>query len=285
MSFALPIVHKNSASFESYMAYVNSLPLLTEQQERELFVKYQKYNDLNAVQQIVISHLRFVAHIARSYHGYGLQMEDLVQEGAIGLMKSVKKFSLDFGVRLSSFAVHYIKAEIQEYIVRNWRLVKATTTKAKRKLFYNLRRLKATSDWLSSEEKAQIASQLAVTEKDVTEMEVQLCQSDVMLDSSFQQEGESNVNYRETLLTDNHQQVEELLIKRDFSSKMMAGIREFIATLDERSKDIIFHRWLSDEKKTHKYFSEKYQVSQERIRQIEERALAKIRQHLRVVDT
>ena len=164
MSIHLPISLKSAGSFDAYLSYVNSLPLLDEQQEKTLFLAYQENSDLDAAQKIVLSHLRFVAHIARSYKGYGLPLEDLVQEGTIGLMKSVKKFNLDFGVRLSSFAVHYIKAEIQEYVIRNWRLVKATTTKAKRKLFFNLRRLKAKTEWFSTittgEQRAIIASRL-----------------------------------------------------------------------------------------------------------------------------
>jgi RNA polymerase sigma-32 factor len=278
----LPIQFETSGSFESYMAYVNSIPLLDEQQERALFLRYQEQNDLSAVQDIVLSHLRFVAYVARKYQGYGMRLDDLVQEGTIGLMKSVKKFNLDFGVRLASFAIHYIKAEIHEFIIRNWRLVKAATTKAKRKLFFNLRRLKSTSEWLGHKEKQEIAQELGVEIQDIGDMEVQLSQPDLFVYSESTPEGDEAATARDCLLVDKTEPFYDTIIEQDFKQKNIANINTIVESLDERSRDIIKNRWLRDEKKTHKFLSEKYQVSQERIRQIEEKALKKIKSKLSV---
>ncbi|GAA6171337.1 RNA polymerase sigma factor RpoH [Colwellia sp. KU-HH00111] len=279
MTTHLTPVLKNTGSFEAYLSYVNSQPVVDEQQETLLFEDYQQRNDLAAAQKLVLSHLRFVAYIARSYKGYGLPLDDLVQEGTIGLMKSVKKFSLDFGVRLSSFAVHYIKAEIQEYVIRNWRLVKATTTKAKRKLFFNLRRLKSTTGWLSNEEKQDIIEQLQVSEEDINGMEVQLTQSDFYINSSASDEDENQASV-DLILEDKSESFTSKLIQQDFTDKMLKQVNTLIEGLDERTKDIIENRWLVSKKLTHKHFSEKYGVSQERIRQIEEKAFAKLKQKL-----
>lgn len=278
----LPIQFEASGSFESYMAYVNSIPLLDEQQERALFLRYQQQNDLSAVQDIVLSHLRFVAYVARKYQGYGMRLDDLVQEGTIGLMKSVKKFNLDFGVRLASFAIHYIKAEIHEFIIRNWRLVKAATTKAKRKLFFNLRRLKSTSEWLGHQEQQEIAQELGVEIQDIGDMEVQLSQPDLFVYSESSPEGDEVTAARECLLVDKTEPFYDAIIEQDFKQKNIANINTIVESLDERSRDIIKSRWLRDEKKTHKFLSEKYQVSQERIRQIEEKAIKKIKSKLSV---
>lgn len=280
MSTKLPTIIKPNGSFSSYFTYVNSLPLLGEEQERTLFLDYQEHGDLEAAQQIILSHLRFVAHIARGYKGYGLPIEDLVQEGTVGLMKSVKKFSLSFNVRLSSFAVHYIKAEIQEFIIRNWRLVKSATTKAKRKVFYNLRRLKSNTDWLADKERAEIADQLGVSEDDISDMEAQMYQPDIFIDSSPDngEEGQSfNVDH---LLEDKSESYTTMLAQEDFNNKALSKIRIIVDSLDDRSKDIVLNRWLSTEKKTHQFLSEKYGVSNERIRQIEEKALLKIKQEM-----
>lgn len=269
-----------TGSFESYMAYVNSIPLLDEQQERTLFLRYQEENDLSAVQDIVLSHLRFVAYVARKYKGYGMRLDDLVQEGTIGLMKSVKKFNLDFGVRLASFAIHYIKAEIHEFIIRNWRLVKAATTKAKRKLFFNLRRLKSTNEWLCHKEKQAIAQELGVELQDIGDMEVQLSQPDIFVYSETAPEGGEEATARENLLVDKTQPFHDGLIEQNFTQKNIEKIHSILENLDERSRDIVKSRWLTEEKVTHKILSEKYQVSQERIRQIEEKALDNISKKL-----
>ncbi len=280
ISTQLPIKLEPTGSFESYMAYVNSIPLLDEQQERTLFLRYQEENDLSAVQDIVLSHLRFVAYVARKYKGYGMRLDDLVQEGTIGLMKSVKKFNLDFGVRLASFAIHYIKAEIHEFIIRNWRLVKAATTKAKRKLFFNLRRLKSTNEWLCHKEKQAIAQELGVELQDIGDMEVQLSQPDIFVYSETAPEGTEETTARENLLVDKTQPFHDSVIEQNFTQKNIDKIHAILENLDERSRDIVKSRWLTEEKITHKILSEKYQVSQERIRQIEEKALDKIRKKL-----
>ena len=277
----VPIAAHNTSNFEGYLAYINSVEMLNEEQEKSLFLDYQRNDDLNAAQNIVLSHLRFVAHIAKSYKGYGLPMEDLVQEGTIGLMKSVKKFKLDFGVRLSSFAIHYIKAEIQEYVIRNWRLVKATTTKAKRKLFYNLRRLKLKNEWLSNQDKKGIAQKLNVREVDITDMEVQFSQPDIYINPSLSissNNDEENITSEKIhLFEDKSEHFTSIFIEQDFNDKAFPLIKEIISNLDERSKDIIQNRWMCEQKKTHKYFSKKYGVSPERIRQLEEKALIKIK--------
>ncbi|GHF01047.1 RNA polymerase factor sigma-32 [Thalassotalea profundi] len=281
MTTHLTPVLPNAGSFEAYLSYVNSQPVVDEQQEKTLFEDYQQRNNLAAAQKLVLSHLRFVAYIARSYKGYGLPLDDLVQEGTIGLMKSVKKFSLDFGVRLSCFAVYYIKSEIQEYIIKNWRLVKATTTKAKRKLFFNLRKLKLSTQWLSFKEKNDIADQLQVTKEDVSDMEVQLTQSDFYINSSLNDNADSQAS-SEFILQDQSETFTSKLMRQDFTEKAFKQVKLFIQELDERSRDIIENRWLAQEKLTNKYFSEKYGVSQERIRQIEEKALAKLGQKLAI---
>mgnify|MGYP003571697256 CR=1 FL=1 len=277
MSIQLPISINHTGSFDSYLAYVNNLPMLNEAQEKTLFLDYQEHNNLAAAQQIILAHLRFVAFIARSYKGYGLPIEDLVQEGTVGLMKSVKKFSLDYGVRLSSFAVHYIKAEIQEFVIRNWRLVKSATTKAKRKLFYNLKRLKTNIGWLTNKEKKEISTQLKVSEEDINDMELQISQPDILINSVEKNEQESTHFNIENILEDKSAFFETSLIQDDFKQKALHEVNNIVNTLDERSKDIVVHRWLSSERKTHKFFSNKYGVSQERIRQIEEKALQKMK--------
>ncbi|WP_077338791.1 RNA polymerase sigma factor RpoH [Pseudocolwellia agarivorans] len=282
MSIQLPISLANTGCFQSYLTHVNSIPALNEEQEKTLFSNYQENNDLAAAQQIIMSHLRFVAYIAKGYQGYGLPIEDLVQEGTIGLMKSVKKFSLDFGVRLASFAVHYIKAEIQEYVLRNWRLVKSATTKAKRKLFYNLRSLKAKTEWLSYKEKKEIADHLGVSEADVNDMEVQLSQPDVFIDASADNDEEGSSSTLGHLLEDKSEPFSNKLINEDFTKKSLEKVKEVIDTLDDRSKDILINRWLSDERQTHKSLADKYGISHERIRQLEERAINNIRKKMAI---
>lgn len=282
MTTQLTSILQNTGNFDAYLSTVNSQPFVDEQQEKLLFMKYQQKNDLAAAHKLVLSHLRFVGYIARSYKGYGLPMDDLVQEGNVGLMKSVKKFRLEFGIRLSSFAVHYIKAEIQEYVIRNWRLVKATTTKAKRKLFFNLRKLKSNTQWLSYEDKKEIAEQLQVSEKDITDMEAQIAQADFYINSSATDDGAKQASI-DFMLEDKTGSFTAKLIQQDFTEKMFKQAKSIIEALDDRSRDIIENRWLAQEKLTHKYFSEKYGVSQERIRQIEEKAFAKIRKRLAIL--
>ncbi|TYK67071.1 RNA polymerase factor sigma-32 [Colwellia echini] len=280
MTIQFPTTIKNTGSFESYLTYVNSQPRLDDQEERALFLAYQEENNLDAVQKIILSHLRFVAYIARNYQGYGLPIADLVQEGTVGLMKAVKKFNLEHSVRLSSFAVHYIKSEIQEFIIRNWRLVKAATTKAKRKLFFNLRRLKSKTDWLTETEKANIVEQLGVSESDLNDMEVQLSQPDIFINSSLDNDEEGPSYQVDNLLADKSESLELQVIQDDFHKKALHKVKGVIETLDERSKDIMLNRWLCPDKKTHQFFADKYGVSNERIRQLEEKTLLMIRKEL-----
>lgn len=280
MTIQFPMTLQNTGSFESYLAYVNTQPKLDELEEKTLFLAYQENNDLDAVQKIILSHLRFVAYIARNYQGYGLSIADLVQEGTVGLMKAVKKFDLIYGVRLSSFAVHYIKSEIQEFIIRNWRLVKVATTKAKRKLFFNLRRLKPKTEWLTNIEKMAIVEQLDVCESDVDDMEVQLTQPDISINPFSDNDEESPRNQMGYLLIDKSDSFEDQIIQEDFNTKVLVKVKAIIETLDERSKDIMINRWFSADKKIHQFFADKYGVSNERIRQIEERALQMIRKKL-----
>ncbi|QOL25081.1 RNA polymerase factor sigma-32 [Thalassotalea sp. LPB0316] len=279
MQIQLPIAANSANSFEAYMRYVSSLPLLTEQQEKDLFLSYQQHDNLSAAQQIVLSHLRFVVYIAQRYKGYGLPMEEIVQEGTVGLMKSVKKFKLDCGVRLASFAVHYIKSEIQEYVIKNWRLVKAVTTKAKRKLFFNLRKLKASNQWLSYQEKQVLAEQLNVSQPDITDIEAQFSQPDLSINQRTRDVDDRTL-LTDDWLADQRESFTQGVIEQDYTEKTLNKVKACIRMLDERAKDIIENRWLRSEKLTHKHFAEKYGVSQERIRQIEAQALAKIKQQL-----
>ncbi|WP_448564961.1 RNA polymerase factor sigma-32 [Thalassotalea ganghwensis] len=276
----MPLQADSTLSFNAYMSYVHTIPLLSEQQERELFERFHQHNDLEAVHQLVLSHLRFVAYIARSFKGYGLPIEDLVQEGTIGLMKSVRKFSVDVGVRLTSFAIHYIKSEIQEYVIRNWRLVKATTTKAKRKLFFNLRRLKGKQEWLSYQEKQQVAATLKVNIEDVSDMESQLYQTDLSTSLPTQQDNDGDSYFDKELQNALADTNIEQVIEDDFTERMFTQAKTVIARLDERSRDIFTQRWLNEDKTTHKQLADKYGISQERVRQIEQKALSKLRAEL-----
>ena len=263
-------------SLDSYIAAVQRIPMLSQHEEQSLSRQLQQNNDLDAARKLVMSHLRFVVHVARGYTGYGLQLADLIQEGNIGLMKAVKRFDPDQGVRLVSFAVHWIRAEMHEFILRNWRIVKVATTKAQRKLFFNLRKSKKRLGWMSAQEVSVIAKDLGVPEATVREMELRLSGRDVGFDAPVDEDDEirpAPVSYlveeqadpydhvANTEQTDNH---------KDTLGSALHG-------LDERSRDIIQQRWLNDEKATLQSLAEKYQVSAERIRQIEASAMKKMR--------
>ena len=235
-----------------------------------------------------MAHLRFVASIAKGYMGYGLPMEDLVQEGSIGLMKSVKRFDLSYGVRFVTFAMHWIKSEIQEYVLRNWKLVKVATTKAQRKLFFNLRRCKKQIGWMSQDEKTEVAHYLGVKEEEVGEMEARLIQSDSYFDESF---GESkNEDYQlglaeAKLLEDHSSNPENILEVENFKHKCLQEVNRFVEALDERSKDILSSRWLiadKSERLSLKDLADKYAISLERVRQIEVKTLAALKDYLSV---
>ncbi len=266
-------------SIEAYIGAVNRLPVLSADQEHELAQRLQQKNDLEAARQLIESHLRLVVSIARQYLGYGLAHADLIQEGNIGLMKAVKRFDPERGVRLVSFAVHWIKAEIHEFIIRNWRLVKVATTKAQRKLFFNLRRLRPDGASLDTAAVDQIASELSVKSKDVREMEVRMSGREFSLQGSAEDEdGFSPIDF----LSDQGQyDPTEMLDQQDQAHQQGAGLNEALATLDERSRRIVQARWLSDDGgATLHDLAKEFGVSAERVRQIEVAAMKKMRTHL-----
>jgi RNA polymerase sigma-32 factor len=261
-------------------AYVNSvsaISVLSAEQERELAERLYHHNDLDAARDLVLSHLRFVVHIARSYSGYGLPLADIVQEGNVGLMKAVKRFDPSKGVRLISFAVHWIKAEIHEYVLRNWRIVKVATTKAQRKLFFNLRGSKKRLGWLNNEEAAAVAADLGVEIKQVREMEQRLSARDAAFDLSVDEDEDSAYLVPAQYLEDPSGDPARQLEQADWEEVHYGRLNAAVAGLDERSRDIIQQRWLSDEKVTLHDLAAKYAVSAERIRQLEQSAMKKVR--------
>jgi RNA polymerase sigma-32 factor len=263
-------------SLDAYLDRVSRIPVLTRDEERELAERFRKEEDLAAARQLVLSHLRFVVHIARGYSGYGLPVGDLIQEGNVGLMKAVKRFDPSLNVRLVSFAVHWIRAEIHEYVLRNWRLVKIATTKAQRKLFFNLRRMKKNLTWLSAEETAAVARDLGVTESEVTEMEKRLAARDMSFDptpESDEEEVYSPASYLPSPDADPAEQVESAESSEDESDRL----QEAMERLDARSREIVQRRWMTDDKATLHELADKYGVSAERIRQIESSAIGKLR--------
>ena len=262
---------------ESYLSCVHAIPILTAEQEQELAQKLYENNDLEAARQLVLSHLRFVVHIARSYQGYGLPLADIIQEGNVGLMKAVDRFDPNRGVKVVSFAVHWIKAEIHEYILKNWRMVKIATTKAQRKLFFNLRSKKKTLDWLTQEEAEKIAEDLNVEVKDVLHMEYRLTSHDSAFDAPVGSDDEGNVLSPSQFLEDKSSSPEILVEAQEVADHNSQELSMALSGLDERSKDIIARRYLADEKETLHDLADEYNVSAERIRQIENGALKKLK--------
>ena len=263
-------------SLDAYLERVSRIPVLSRDEERALAERFRNSGDLAAARHLVLSHLRFVVHIARGYTGYGLPVGDLIQEGNVGLMKAVKRFDPSLNVRLVSFAVHWIRAEIHEYVLRNWRLVKIATTKAQRKLFFNLRRLKKNLGWLSAEETAAVARDLGVTEAEVSEMEKRLAARDLSFDPAPEPEDEETYSpaaYLPAPDADPAAQVEEAE-SADTSADRLRGA---LSLLDARSRDIVEKRWMTEDKATLHQLAAKYGVSAERIRQIESSALGKLR--------
>jgi RNA polymerase sigma-32 factor len=263
-------------SLDAYLERVSRIPVLAREEERALAERFRRDGDLAAARQLVLSHLRFVVHIARGYTGYGLPVGDLIQEGNVGLMKAVKRFDPALNVRLVSFGVHWIRAEIHEYVLRNWRLVKIATTKAQRKLFFNLRRLKKNLSWLTAEETAAVARDLGVSEAEVTEMEKRLAARDLSFDpapEADEDEAYGPAAYLPAPDADPAAQVEEAE-SADTSADQLRGA---LKRLDERSRDIVEQRWMSEDKATLHTLAAKYGVSAERIRQIESSALGKLR--------
>ncbi|MBD8008857.1 MULTISPECIES: RNA polymerase sigma factor RpoH [Acinetobacter] len=262
----------------AYISTVNQIPILTAEQEKELAERYYYDQDLDAAKMLVMSHLRFVVHIARSYAGYGLPQGDLIQEGNLGLMKAVKRFDPNMGVRLVSFAVHWIKAEIHEYVIRNWRIVKIATTKAQRKLFFNLRSLKKSSKKLTLEEAQSIANDLNVTPEQVLEMEGRLTAYDAAFDASSDDDDEGSTHVAPALyLEDNRYDPARLIENEDYEEQSTSALHEAMDQLDDRSRNILQRRWLDDEKSTLHELAAEYNVSAERIRQLEKNAMEKIK--------
>ncbi|WP_105255802.1 RNA polymerase sigma factor RpoH [Pseudoalteromonas sp. T1lg75] len=276
-ALALP-VSQQSASIEGYLQAVSTIPMLEAEEERRLATRLQDEGDLSAAKQLIMSHLRFVAHIAKSYSGYGLPQADLIQEGNIGLMKAVKRFDPSVGVRLVSFAVHWIKAEIHEYVLKNWRIVKVATTKAQRKLFFNLRKNKKRLGWFNQEEVTTVANELGVSEKEVREMESRMSGQDMGFDLT-NDEDDSSVGQSYSpvqYLTDNSSDLAESVEQEQWQEQSHTRLFSALKTLDERSQDIVSSRWLADEKATLQELAEKYQVSAERVRQLEKSAMKKL---------
>src|SRR5215813_4646905 len=266
-------------SLDAYLERVSHIPVLSREEERDLAEEFRFQGNLDAARQLVLSHLRFVVHIARGYSGYGLPVGDLIQEGNVGLMKAVKRFDPNQNVRLVSFAVHWIRAEIHEYVLRNWRLVKIATTKAQRKLFFNLRRLKKNLTWLSAEETAAVARDLGVSASEVTEMEKRLAARDMSFDptpESDEEEVYSPAAYLPAADADPAESVENSEWETDSSDRLQSAL----ARLDDRSRDILQKRWMTDDKATLHELADKYGVSAERIRQIEANALGKLRGYM-----
>lgn len=282
MSTALQPVHNlvPGANLEAYVQTVSRIPILSVEEERELADRLFYNEDLEAARQLVMSHLRFVVHIARSYSGYGLAQSDLVQEGNVGLMKAVKRFNPEMGVRLVSFAVHWIRAEIHEFILRNWRIVKVATTKAQRKLFFNLRSAKKKLSWLSGDEVNAVAADLSVVTREVREMESRLYGQDVGFDGA-QDEDDDAIAYAPVhYLEDKRYDPATQLESADWKESSVAQLQNGLEQLDERSRDILYQRWLAEEKATLHQLAAKYQVSAERIRQLEKNAMNKLKKNL-----
>jgi len=278
MNYALTIPLSPSLdSFDLYQQQVQAIPLLTEEEEIGLAKKLHEENDLTAARQLIMSHLRLVIKIARSYSGYGLNQADLVQEGNIGLMKAVKRFDPSRGVRLVSFAIYWIKAEIQEFVVRNWRLVKTATTKAQRKLFFNLRSMKKTLQPLKQDEIKEIAKELNVKEADVKEMEYRFNGNEIALD--YQDDDNEDEIFRPiSYLKDENADPLKQLISKESESNSISALANAIKSIDERSRYVLESRWLNEEKsKTLHELADELGVSAERIRQIEQNALKKLK--------
>lgn len=273
LSIALP-----TGSIDSYVQSVNQIPMLSAEEEKELALRFRERGDLEAAKLLVMSHLRFVVKVARGYHGYGLNQADLIQEGNIGLMKAVKRFDPGVGVRLVSFAVHWIRAEIHEFIIKNWRIVKIATTKAQRKLFFNLRSSKKRLGWMNQKEIDEIAMELGVKPGDVVEMEKRLNNHDTAFDGFCRDEDEDDHYAPVAYLENKSAGPEELIENEQYDEANQVALTRALASLDDRSREIIARRWLTDDKSTLHELAEEYDVSAERIRQIENNAINKLRE-------
>lgn len=264
-------------SLDAYVERVSRIPVLSREEETSLARRFRDTGDLEAARQLVLSHLRFVVHIARGYTGYGLPVGDLIQEGNVGLMKAVKRFDPDVGVRLVSFAVHWIRAEIHEYVLRNWRLVKIATTKAQRKLFFNLRRFKKNLGWLTESETKAIAEDLGVTPAEVTDMEQRLSSRDLSFDPAPDSD-EEETSYSPSAYLPHPEADPSVAVEREqWDEDTAERLSQALETLDDRSRNILQSRWMTEEKATLHELADKYGVSAERIRQIEANAIKKLR--------
>nr|WP_305885106.1 RNA polymerase sigma factor RpoH [Pleionea sp. CnH1-48] len=272
MALAVP-----QGSIEAYVQAVNAVSVLSAEEENTLARRFQEQGDLDAARQLVLSHLRFVVHIARSYNGYGLPQADLIQEGNVGLMKAVKRFNPDVGVRLVSFAVHWIKAEIHEFVLRNWRIVKVATTKAQRKLFFNLRGAKQRLGWFTNDEVEAVAKDLGVSTEEVRRMEGRLNARDAAFDAP-NDDDDSAAFAPAQYLEDTSADPALVLEQDNWQNHHEAKLLRALEALDERSRDILQCRWLDDNKTTLQELADKYQVSAERIRQLEKNAIKKLKE-------
>jgi RNA polymerase sigma-32 factor len=265
------------SSLDAYISHVNQIPLLAQNEEQDLAIRLQKDNDLQAAKQLVLAHARYVVRIAKGYMGYGLPLADLIQEGNIGLMKAVRRFNPEVGVRLVTFAVHWIKAEMHEYILRNWRIVKVATTKAQRKLFFNLRTMKKRLGWFTNEEINQVAEDLGVKPETVREMEMRLNNSDLAFETHPDDDEEYSPKIPAGYLEDQRYNPETEILATNWSEKSESALHHALTTLDPRSQEILAARWLDEKKSTLQELADKYQVSAERIRQLEKNAMAKLK--------
>jgi RNA polymerase sigma-32 factor len=261
----------------AYLRFVNAQPLLQPEEERDLALRLRDHDDVDAAKDLVLSHLRFVVRVARGYRGYGLQEADLIQEGNIGLMKAVKRYDPDHGVRLVSFAVHWVKAEIHEFILRNWRIVKVATTKAQRKLFFNLRSSRTHTGWMGGEESAAIADDLGVTQAQVLEMEGRMSGYDYSLNLEPNEDGAGG---RVLELADPTGSPVEQLAERDWDRHQHKALNTALSILPQRDRYIIENRWLSEDPKTLQVLGDELGVSAERVRQLEKNSMGKLRQQM-----
>jgi len=277
-SLAVPV---STGSLDQYISAAMNAPMLSAEEEYSLATRLRQDNDLEAARQLVVSHLRFVVRVARGYSGYGLALGDLIQEGNIGLMKAVKRFDPDIGVRLVSFAVHWVRAEMHEFILRNWRIVKVATTKAQRKLFFNLRSRKKRLGWLNQEEVNAVASDLGVKPETVLEMESRLSGHDIGFDLTAADEDEDSHHFAPAAyLTEPGNDPAQVIEQDDWSAQNNDGLAGALATLDERSRTILEERWLAEDKSTLHDLADRYGVSAERIRQLEKAAIGKLRKQM-----
>jgi RNA polymerase sigma-32 factor len=270
-----------TGSIDAYISAAYQIPVLTPEEERDLAVRLRDHDDMDAARRLVLSHLRFVIRIARGYLGYGLPLPDLIQEGSVGLMKAVRRFEPDMGVRLVSFAVHWIRAEIHEYILRNWRIVKVATTKAQRKLFFNLRSAKKRLGWFTREEVEGVAEDLGVKPETVLEMESRLANQDLAFDGDDSDEGDAPTAPA-TYLADMRMEPASALEREDTASDRRERLFAALGGLDDRSKTILQERWLTEKKQTLHELAQQFGVSAERIRQIEKNAMKKLRLQLAI---